>query len=63
MHGDAYPEVHTPAGVTLRWSGVETQCTPNATMTHRILLEHCHQKKILDPLRDWPTRTSLGRAP
>ena len=39
-----YPEVHTLVGATLRWSGVEEQGTPNATMVHRILLEPSHQK-------------------
>jgi hypothetical protein len=29
---------------TLRWSGVETECSPNAIEAHRILLDPSHQE-------------------
>jgi hypothetical protein len=38
-----YPEVHTLAGANLRWSGMETQGSPNAMEAHRNLLEPSHQ--------------------
>jgi hypothetical protein len=38
-----YPEVHTLAGANIRWSGVEAQCSPNATEARRDLLEPSHQ--------------------
>ena len=38
-----YTEVHTPAGATLRLSGVEAQCFPIAKITCSILLEQSAQ--------------------
>jgi hypothetical protein len=38
-----YPEVHTLADATLRWSGVEAQGSPKATEAHCNLLEPSHQ--------------------
>jgi hypothetical protein len=32
-----YPEVRTLAGANLHWSVAEAQCSPNSTMSHRIL--------------------------
>jgi hypothetical protein len=39
-----YPEVHTLADATLRWSGVEAHGSTSATKSHHILLEHPHQE-------------------
>jgi hypothetical protein len=36
-------EVHTLAGANLHWSGVEAQCSPNATEANHNLLEPFHQ--------------------
>jgi hypothetical protein len=39
-----YTKVHILTDANhLRWSGVEAQCSPNATKAHRILLEPSHQ--------------------
>jgi hypothetical protein len=38
-----YPEIHTLADANLRWSGVETQGSPNVTEAYRNLLEPSHQ--------------------
>jgi hypothetical protein len=38
-----YLEVHTLAGANLHWSGVQAQCSPNATEAHRNLLKPSHQ--------------------
>jgi hypothetical protein len=59
-----YPEVHTLAGANLRWSGVEAQCSPNATEAHRNLLEPSHQDGRPDHYGTLEgvhrTRTKLG---
>jgi hypothetical protein len=43
-----YPEVHTFVGANLCWSGLEAQGTPNATKTHRNLLDPSRQDGISD---------------
>jgi hypothetical protein len=59
-----YPEVHTLASATLRWSGVEAQCSPNTTMAHRISSSLPTKREVLDPLWNLEgghrTRTKLG---
>ena len=45
-----YPEVHFPKEANLRWSGVEEQFTPSATMAHRNLLALSHNARCHEPL-------------
>jgi hypothetical protein len=59
-----YPEVHTLAGVNLRWGGVKAQGSPNTTDAHHNLLEPSHQDGRFDHYGTLEgghqTRTKLG---
>ena len=46
-----YSEVHTIAGATLCWSGVEAQCFPVAIMAQCILGEPSHYWEVSGSMR------------